>query len=266
MNMQLLGESVLSADAPGVAKFSLASEKVIRAYGPLPHANTLGGILLVGALATMYAAPPVWKRWLLYIFFFGILVSFSRSAYLGALLIPMAAWLRPHAKRVPTRRIQSIAAAVICLVILSPLVAFRLIDTEDRAWTERYRGYTWALDILRGQPITQGVGIGSYPAALSLHLAATGETFHAWEITPVHSVPVLAAVELGIIPAVLLAGTLIILSRFGRRLYVLLPVLPALLLDHYFFTNITAYTLILCIILRLMYTGFHGGGIQAANK
>ena len=237
LGFNLVGESPLSADTVGVAKFSVGSQKVMRAYGPYSHANVFGGMMLVGALLTVSFLPSRVRTYFLIIFGIAIIVSFSRSAYLGALLIPLFAGM----SRIP--RLKTIG---LVLLLLSPLIFFRLVD-QNQSWEERVRGYEWAHAIIIKQGIVNGVGFGRYEEALQGFLAATKTPFASWEIAPVHSMPLLLAVEIGLLPALLLMGA-ILGTRSRKTLLLLVPLLPALLFDHYFLTNLPAlYTLLVLL-------------------
>ena len=58
LGLWFLGESVLGANIPGVAKITVEGGKLIRAYGTMPHSNILAAFLIVGLLALSY----VWLR------------------------------------------------------------------------------------------------------------------------------------------------------------------------------------------------------------
>lgn len=102
---KLLGESELAFGAPGVAKVVSHGEKLIRAYGTFPHPNILGGFLVLSLWASFFlylqhkklnksrnrglwwsfASPFFWVS-AFFLQFLALTLSFSRSAWLGALL------------------------------------------------------------------------------------------------------------------------------------------------------------------------------------
>lgn len=242
LGFQRSGESVLSAQTVAVAKFSVGSNKVIRAYGPYLHANVFGGMMLIGLLLTASYAPPLWKRYLSAVFIVAIILSFSRAAYVGVLLIPLVT------RAVPWRRF-GIGIGITCLVI-TPLVVIRFSDPADRAISERLRGYAWAAKIITHQGVVQGLGIGNYPVTLRAYLQDSHIPFQPWELAPVHSVPLLLIAELGLIPALGFLGAVAVI-RSRRQLLLLIPLVPSLLLDHYFMTDITPAAMLMMLLFSV---------------
>lgn len=244
LGLHLIGESVLSTATPAVAKFAVAGTRLIRAYGPYPHANIFGGMMVIATTLILFLKQRVLRRWILPIVFIGLVLSFSRSAYIGGLIVLLILLYKQHMRRwMPTTLIA---------LTLSPLILFRFIDTEDRAFMERVRGYAWAIEILSNQPIATGIGIGHYQSTLQVFLTDKHVSYNLWEIAPVHSAPLLLLVEFGLLPTAALIGLLLAFTPPDR--YVLLTATtPALLLDHYFLTNIAAFTLLgllLCAHIR----------------
>jgi hypothetical protein len=92
-----LGESIFSANDPGVAKVVINDDIFVRAYGFFPHPNILGGFLVVSLLATMtyflFSARKMFHVeqfsgiWLYRVIIFtqmtALLLSFSKSAWLA---------------------------------------------------------------------------------------------------------------------------------------------------------------------------------------
>ncbi len=54
VGLVILGESMLSPSAPGVAKIVVEGVRFVRAYGTFPHPNVLAAFLLVGIVALAY--------------------------------------------------------------------------------------------------------------------------------------------------------------------------------------------------------------------
>jgi hypothetical protein len=85
LGLQWLGESQLGADVLNTAKIEIAGTTVIRPYGTFSHANLLGGYLffLMG-FVLMKFREKVWLYLpLLIVFCLALVLSFSRSAWLG---------------------------------------------------------------------------------------------------------------------------------------------------------------------------------------
>lgn len=106
---KLTGETILAPDLPGIAKIGEEGEKLIRAYGTLPHPNLLGGLLVFSLFISLYlyiehkdsllssdslrfkAYNKVFQKYFKSVFWFliftvqfiALVLSFSRSAWLG---------------------------------------------------------------------------------------------------------------------------------------------------------------------------------------
>jgi hypothetical protein len=257
LGMQILGESRIAADIAGVAKFSVGTEKYIRAYGPYPHANILGGSMLIALMLTLLLPHSFRQRkelyYLITIIVLALLLSFSRAAYIGLMLwcvlffithknIPASSFKHTFARPLV------ITFILLCLT-LAPLLVFRNTDHEDRAASERMSGTVWALNIIGEHPVWRGVGPGQYTYALKAYLADNDVSHYSWEIAPVHSVPLLTVSELGILAALLLFILFILSLRWSLSLLFLAPLLPLLLFDHYLYTTTMPLLLaVLCFV------------------
>lgn len=248
LGFNLAGESDISASHIGVAKFSLENRKILRAYGPFLHANTFGGVSLLGILFLFSVFLKKEKEfsgsqrqfflvaW--FVLVMALLTSFSRSAMAGA-AAPLLIWLiiyRGHWRRV------SLVGGIIILVF-SPLLFFRSTDVGSAAVKERRQGLMWWKGLAGGQNSWHGTGLGGYSEALQNYFEKYDMQVEPWQAAPVHSVPLLAIAELGRVWSIVIAvfGLGFAIwnrSRFFRWFFLVgLPLLPALLLDHYFFTQ-----------------------------
>lgn len=92
LGWQILGEERLDPIRGGITVIEAESQRILRAYGLARHPNTVGGVLAVGALAAvgawLMASPHRHQRWFnlaaLALITTGLIVTFSRSAWLGA--------------------------------------------------------------------------------------------------------------------------------------------------------------------------------------
>lgn len=234
LGFQLIGESILSADAPAVAKFAFNGAKLIRAYGPYPHANIFGGVMVLAVAGIVLTKRPLWIRWILPIVLLAILLSFSRAAYLGCAVV-LVVWGRRH--------IRNWLPILLISIALSPLILMRFTDSDDQALVERLRGYTWATTIITQHPITDGSGLRAYERTLETMLQRDEIPHNAWEVAPVHSVPLLLGAEFGLLPAAVIIGLSLLFLAPGRSI-VVAAMLPSLLLDHYYLTNIMCFTVL----------------------
>lgn len=246
LGLSMIGESRLSTDRAAVAKFSVPDGKILRAYGPFLHANTFGGIMLLG-LVLLYRLRnlpgrfllPAWAMTLL-----GLFLSFSRAALLG-LPVLFFAWLT--ASGVQWAKVSLVSFAM--LLTLSPLWYYRLTDRDDVGVVERGVFFQWWQAVTGGQAPWRGVGPGNYTVALQDYVQHTGESHRQWQVAPVHSVPLLLLAEWGWVWGA--AASLVMAAGGGM----LLPATMAfpLLFDHYFLTQLAplAYFIVTATIVRL---------------
>ena len=240
LGFYLVGESHLSPAIDGVAKFSVGDLKLIRAYGPFAHANTFGAIVLIGFLIGLQTPRTHARSFLLALFFMATLLSFSKAAWLGLAL----SWFvySIHLDR------KTLQYFLVVLIALTPLLLFRMFDPNDAGYMERLRGYDWSLKLISQNGAFHGVGFGHYETALQRFLDTAGVHYNPWEITPVHSAPLLLIAELGllgfIIPVFLFAYLLL-----KNRFTILVPFIPALLFDHFFVTQLAPFVWLLILLV-----------------
>ena len=198
-----LGEPTLDLLVEGTSVAQRGSQNWLRGYGLNSHPNQLG-LLLMALCLLIWPSRHLahgWRRWL---FWFGLaagvaglLVSLSRSAWLGLALGGMVYGLpKIAAGRLPRRELLLPLAVLATGVLLFTLaygdvLAGRLftLDSplESRSLWERQRDAGLAVQLIGQRPF-QGVGLGEYvTAAASLDDSAA----------IVHNVPLLIGAELG---------------------------------------------------------------------
>jgi len=228
----------------------------LRAYGGLPHPNVFGGFMLAGIVLILFSRILFEKQWqkiffnsALPILTAALFFSFSRSAWLGliAAILVFLVFKKPRFQEKSVGLIFSIILIVILSFIFKPILAGRVSGTgrlEAQSTTERLSGYAEAMKLFK-KNYFWGVGLGNYTlAAYNLHPGRP-----AWDYQPVHNAFVLALVELGAVGFLFLffiAKNLIWRAsahsrarfHFNTILHnpFLLAFLPALLLDHYFWS------------------------------
>ncbi|MFW0862052.1 MAG: O-antigen ligase family protein [Candidatus Komeilibacteria bacterium] len=214
----------------------------LRAYGSLPHPNMLGGflaivlIILFGLLfhyRTKYYNPP-WKisKGLilsavflfssLVIITYGILLSFSRSAWLGLVIALIFLWIIFILQQDKKRLLFFFKLNIILLLVVvffsvsyGNLLSNRVkVDSrlEAQSISERQTGYAEAVEIIKTNPFL-GVGLGAYTQALY----DKDNTLASYAYQPVHNVDLLVMAELGIIGWLILTITIIYLIYLGFR-------------------------------------------------
>lgn len=232
LGMKRIGESVLTVNTPGVASFYVGSEKFIRAYGPFGHANSFAGVLLLGIILLYNyrdkLQSPLFFHSIFFILSLSIIVSFSRTALLGLLLVGFL--FIYNGKRL------LLVAVAISALFFAPLVFNRSIDTHGVAANDRLAGLEWLIDMTTVQSSIRGLGLGNYTTALGKYLQDNSIAHDPWDIAPIHSVPLLLLAELGLVMSIPLFFFLI-RYMVTRKAWILIALLPALLFDHYFATQ-----------------------------
>ncbi len=269
IGLSWLGESVISADILGVAKFSFEGEKFIRAYGTFPHPNVLGIFLLFSlsaGLSLMLTKKNLLSgfRWRyrsiffseLFLIYVGLLLTYSRSIIL---LTAIISFLFAYAQRdyiskvygnlcqqlrIPFFLRTSLAIIVIFTTLfasynlLAPRLCLHCPGDESVSLRATYQE-TASLIIF--QNMFTGVGLGNFiPTSKEFSPALP-----TWDLQPVHNLYLLVASELGLIGLFLFLVTIFFYSSHNLRLRFLkkypldlffMLVLLAGFFDHYFWT------------------------------
>jgi len=286
----LLGIASHAAWVRGDAVVEAMDGRWLRAYGGFPHPNVFGTALLV-ALAALAAAghggpplrvrggegelrtvrnpsqPPLTprggapfppRRQLILTFAFCILtfalvLTFSRAALLGLLiLLAVCAW------RVATRQLATVGALalVAAMAITWQFWTPRFTGStpnEQRSITERTSGIEAAIAFANIPPFF-GIGLHAMPRALWGFRPQSAEWKMRWPLhqssvdarenltrrslaQPTHSVPLLALAEIGPIGVLVLVLVLVLLRHSSlfplHSSLLVLPLLPSLLFDHH---------------------------------
>lgn len=255
----IAGESMISASTAAVAKFQMGSAKLIRAYGPFSHANSLAGALSLGFVASCL----LWRKRqsaamaiMLYCIGLGLIVTFSRAAWLAGLLIIMLTLSRCSARERKLFTRQALVPLLLTIFVFMPLLLARQSDVEDRGAADRLAGYSQWTQVVRQRPVWRGTGPGNYPSALQALLTARHISYQPWEIAPVHSAPLLIIAEWGILPAGMLFLWLgYVFWRQEALVGVLVPLTPLFLFDHYFVTQLAPLVLLTMFAAAVLATG-----------
>ena len=204
-----LGEPTLDLLVEGTSVAQRGSQNWLRAYGLNSHPNQLG-LLLMALCLLIWPSRHRAKGWLRWLFWLGLaagvaglLVSLSRSAWLGFLVGSAVYGLHRGASGKWLRRELVIPLAILAAGVLifalsyGDVLAGRLLalDTplESRSLLERQRDACLALELIGKRPFL-GVGLGQYlPMATALNN----------EAALVHNVPLLLGAELGLLGLVL---------------------------------------------------------------
>ena len=263
----LFGIATHDAITLGDSVVETGGERWLRAYGGFPHPNVFGAALLaalVAFVAAGHGGPPLRVRGgegelrvvrnpsqpplilrgralnvAFCIFTFALVLSFSRSAILGLLiLLAVCAW------RVATRRLALIGtlALIAAMAVTWSLWAPRVTGdgrNESRSIAERQSGIRDALALSAIHPFF-GVGLHAMPQAVFRSGSTFNPGFSPYDVQPVHNVPLLILVEIGVVGVLVLVLVLVTILRHSSFVIhhssFFLPLLPPLLLDHSFWS------------------------------
>lgn len=245
VGLSFLGEAAVNTSSLGVAKIDLGSQKILRAFGTMPHANVLGGLMFMGIL---YAVALVKKyRWfvagILCLLALGLLFSFSRSAFF-ALVAAFLLYISVQNSKIVMKYIVLAVTLLFFFVVvfrLEDVVLKRFLFDDAASTQERTLFLKIGRDMLFDQPL--GVGLGAF----TLHMQDyTATKLKPWLFQPVHNIFLLVADEVGI------AGGLLFLSLFVYVFYRLLRLLRKQKTDD----NRFAVALLLSLLVGIGVIGF----------
>lgn len=276
-----LGMSAHEAGLAGTSVLKIDGQRWLRAYGTFPHPNMLGGFLAVVftlgvGYATFYGEKYIRTVLLsraelresgaslqdrfwdtvrmagivvaLAVILLGLILTFSRSAWLGAVLgtiaygiwcIKYPVWRKPYFWILGVLGI----AAVVFIGLLHETV-FPRFDTavieREGSVSERVQSLRDAERVIGEGNLLLGTGAGNFTAAVML----LEPVRPVWSVQPAHNVPVLIFAELGLVGFLLFVGFLVfsLSSILKSRIInpestILIVLLPSLFLDHWIWTS-----------------------------
>ena len=225
LGLQGLGEYELDPSWSGVSIVWAQGIRTLRAYGLSDHPNILGGclafslILLIAWYITDKSNHQILKASMIILISLALLVTFSRSAWLGlaaGLLLMTWLLLRSRQPQLFTRVIEVLVAS---LLIALPFVwqnlpllgvrlnqgqAFQQVGTEQRSLAERATLNAAGNEIFAAHAFS-GVGLGAYVVALKQAMPD-----FPYNYQPPHVALLNAAVETGL-PGVFFYTALLII-------------------------------------------------------
>lgn len=258
----LLGMSAHEVAEAGTSVLKGWHQRWLRAYGTLPHPNMLGGylaavfVLCIGYYVSCIEELKRNQRIIflagLVVILFGLVVTFSRSAWLGAAVgmsVYYVSRIRYHVwGKLDTQMLLILGIATITFFgLFHDLVGLRFdvaaIEREGSV-SERVQSLEDAKTIIGKEDnmwnMLLGTGIGNSTAEMML--LQPGRP--VWSIQPAHNVPILVFAELGLVGLVLFLGFLVsLLSSIlksgivNQKSALLVTLLPIALLDHYLWTS-----------------------------
>lgn len=217
IGLRLLGESILNPAMQGVAKISLGSEKIIRAYGTTPHPNILGGFLLLAVFCFYLLFLNKDKKYRLWqllfaygVVLFGLFGTFSRAALISWLFASLMNvflvfkfnfWRNFSIYAVPAVKICAVtlAVAVIFSALFSPFIASRFEISSDSQEVELRLWYAQESVRALGRNLFIGAGVGNFTA----YLLTNRPGLESWQYQPAHSLYLLVLAETGVVGFIL---------------------------------------------------------------
>ncbi len=232
VGIHLLGESIISPNLPGVAKFIFHGQKHIRSYGTFPHPNILAGFLIIpifiavgisleklthklqrhiiASRETFAGASLVLFVAAFTILAAGFVLTFSRSAFLGLLggaFVLFAKISSPAGKRKYSCMLLGLILLFFAAFIVSRSGASFLLS--DQSLNERALYSDVSREIISDKPLA-GTGLGQFIYNFYLR----HPNLPGWQYQPVHNIFLLMTSELGIVG--LLLVLLSLASFFGK--------------------------------------------------
>jgi len=285
LGLKIFGESVLNPQILGVAKLEVNGEKFIRSYGTFPHPNILGAFLFISLITGLYfflnkkptipfSIPKSLKLSALksldkvrtvkihyiaglLLILIGILVTFSRSAWLVTALLSVGLltkyFLRDcFCRKNPTAEcafksiFKYLIPALVTLLVLFTLfyqfIPARLCpgNCHDQSATLRSEYADFSKQKILRHNLFLGIGMGQFVPVFD---CLNPKNLPTYNIQPVHNFYLLAWSEIGLIGIILL-GLFAIKNipnkSFARKNDLFVFLLAGFLIlgffDHYFWS------------------------------
>ncbi len=239
---------------PGTAVILNGNDRIMRAYGGLPHPNILGGYLvLVILLFTNYRKKlfsEKFLRWenVLTSFLVGaLMLTFSRSAIFGLiigllLLVGQTQYIKNNFKILLTMFL----TIVFVFVVYNNLYLSRFTANnylENKSTSERLSGYgAFQKDI--GGNWVFGLGFAGYQKKL----IDNNTSLNGYEIQPIHNSWLFLLAQVGLV------GLLLVFSLFyysSLNKFVILAIIVIGLFDHYFVSLFVGQLLLVTSFIKL---------------
>ncbi len=270
----LLGMSTHPVFQAGSSVLKIDDGRFLRAYGTFPHPNMLGGFLAVVLVLGLSYATFVRKQGAsgereeskyhlslipyplssatylssLIIILLGLILSFSRTAWLGALLgigvIGLYAFRRPD-RQVTRGFLKILLALGLASLVFGSILHDQVFPRFDRETIEREGSVSERVQSLRDASMIIGEGnvlLGTGAGNFTTEMIRRQPERPVWGIQPAHNVFVLVLAELGVV-GLLLFGIFVYSLFWGSQqrtvvmTAVLLVLVPSLLLDHWLWSS-----------------------------
>ena len=250
--LSFIGEYIAPLGTSGLATLNFGTEKVIRAYGTMPHPNVLGAFLVLGLIIGLYllsrtktSVSRVIVSCGTILITLGIFVSFSRMAWSAAAITFLAYLIYMfHAKQYKQFWLTLAIGIVSCgtiLILWSKYLLVRTTDIDPTSISSRGLFNNMTVELIKNH-LVLGTGAGNYIETLK-------SIFHVqpWQYQPAHNIFLVITAQFGVLGLGLFLKLLYELSvkliNVSRRETITMVCVFAgvifLLMgqaDHYFFT------------------------------
>jgi len=254
LGLEVLGEFSLHPEESGVSVIQSDDLRWLRPYGLLPHPNLLGGVIVIGLLASAnwIVDGRGWRyggALLAFLFgFYLLLLTFSRGAWLGfatgvLFALPFVLRKTNFWRRIAPVLVGSAILGAIFVALYNPLLLSRVgvgnENTEMRSIADRIVYTDVAHRAIAQSPIT-GIGAGNFPWYASVYIFYN--TDYDLRGDNVHNIYLgvwadLGIVGLGLLLMSLISGTIAALEQRDTARIALLAGVIAFavigLFDHY---------------------------------
>ena len=255
LGLHFLGESHILAGAADSSSVYLPGGLRLRGYGTFPHPNVLGGFLSLSFGIVLRQILEQKKHRFLFIsalviIFAGLIVTWSRSAWLLCLILSMFI----VALKIWKNKKQFIIFWISSFLVLigfftwinlgksqmAEVLKTRLIEQtslEDVSITERKELNENAIKIIKDNPLF-GIGVGNFIPAMYEYPVYTDSGLRLMQ--PVHNVFLLITAETGVLGILYLttisAFIILKIKNLKVALFLVIVLLTVGMLDHYFWT------------------------------
>ena len=257
IGLHWFGEPIFTTSTFGIAKIDLANGlKLVRAYGTFSHPNSLGAFLVIALAFTTYLIftkkQPIYYL-NLFIILLGIVVTFSRSAILAAIVFIIGTLTLLSVKKITEKRELSLFSLVIVAAIIVSFVSYGTYlhsraTIQDNATALRVQYDKDGIEIGKQHSLF-GVGYGNVIYSINKIIPANQP---AWMIQPPHNYLIIVSDETGLIGlGLFIALILYIFNSYRKNLssfakigdpieivilfWLLIALLALMQFDHYFY-------------------------------
>lgn len=197
-------ELALPATNPRAAILYWHNLQYYRPYGFTFHPNVFGGLMVVGIFFSTQFKEKSWKMIFIPLFLLGLLLSFSRSAWLALFItsLPLLFWQIKSQKSRSFDKKTNVLTFILFIVVIAlffPLILNRLLF--QNSWSElsgilsRGQLIKIALSAIHSNPFS-GIGAGNFPVYMRQFVTFDPPHY-------VHNIPLLFASECGVVSGLL---------------------------------------------------------------